>query len=82
MALPFPLKSFFVLAQLHEDYIQLTLNQVVTESNSNEQNQESIIIHDKSIQIPNIYDSLCLNMWNNIVKDNSLIQLCDTHKQY
>ncbi|KAI8087059.1 hypothetical protein BDF21DRAFT_450267 [Thamnidium elegans] len=79
----FPLKSFFLIAQLHETYIQLTLNQVVTESSLNDDgDQEAIILQDEIIYIRNIYDSLCLNMWNNIVEDNSLIQLCDTHNDY
>ncbi|KAI8078354.1 hypothetical protein BDF21DRAFT_420353 [Thamnidium elegans] len=81
LSLPLPLKSFFVVAQLHEDYIQLTLNQVVTES-SLEENQQAIIVDDEIIHIPNIYDSLCLNMWNSIVQDISLIKPCTAHKKY
>ncbi|KAG2233963.1 hypothetical protein INT48_009776 [Thamnidium elegans] len=50
--LKFPLKSYFVLAQLHEDYVQLTLNQVVTSPCSE---QESIILQDNIIRIPNIF---------------------------
>lgn len=73
--LQFPVKSFFVVAHLHEYYIRLTLNQVVTE----EGEQEAFIIRDEIIHIPNVYASLCLNMWNNIVEENSLIQLCDKH---
>ncbi|KAI8067257.1 hypothetical protein BDF21DRAFT_112036 [Thamnidium elegans] len=78
--LQFSLKSFFVVAQLHKDYVQLTLNQVVTESGSDHKDQETIIIQEEIIPIPNIYDSLCFNMWNNITEDSSIIQLCDTHK--
>lgn len=73
--LQFPVKSFFVVAHLHEYYIRLTLNQVVIE----EGDQEAFIIRDEIIHIPNVYSSLCLNMWNNIVEENSLIQLCDKH---
>ncbi|KAG2233261.1 hypothetical protein INT48_001710 [Thamnidium elegans] len=80
--LSFPLKSFFVVAQLHKDYVQLTLNQVVTESGSDQEDQETIIIQEEIIHTPNIYDSLCFNMWSNITEDSSLIQLCDTHKGY
>ncbi|KAG2235812.1 hypothetical protein INT48_003924 [Thamnidium elegans] len=80
--LQFPLKSFFVVAQLHEDYVQLTLNQVVTESGSDHEVQETIVIQEEIIPIPNIYDSLCFNMWSNITEVSSLIQLCDTHKGY
>lgn len=50
----FPIRSYFVLAQLYEDYIQLTLNQVVTEP-SLEEEQEAIIIDDRIIPIQNIY---------------------------
>lgn len=80
LSLKFPLKSFFVLAQLHEDYIQLSLNQVVTEFNK-DGNQEAIIVRDKTIRIRNIYDSVCLSMWNKIVEDNSLIHFCDIHNK-
>lgn len=71
-----------MLAQLHDSYIQLTLNKVVTEFSSSEEDRESIIIHDRIIHIPNIYTSLCLNMWSNIVEDRSLIKLCDIHQEY
>ncbi|KAI9259714.1 hypothetical protein EDC94DRAFT_611868 [Helicostylum pulchrum] len=75
--LKFPLKSYFVLAQLHEDYVQLTLNQVVTSACSE---QESIILQDNIIRIPNMYDSLCLLMWNELTQNTSLIRLCNVHK--
>lgn len=80
LKLQFPLKSYFVVAQLRDYYVQLTLNQVVTESG--EEDQEAIIIRDEIIQIPNIYESLCLNMWSNIIEENSLIQLCDRHTKH
>ncbi|KAG2236214.1 hypothetical protein INT48_008574 [Thamnidium elegans] len=80
--LQFPIKSFFMVAKLYEDYVHLTLNQVVTESGPDHEDQETIITKEEIIHIPNIYDSLCLNMWNNITEDSSLIQLCDTHKGY
>ncbi|KAI8087094.1 hypothetical protein BDF21DRAFT_413720 [Thamnidium elegans] len=75
--LKFPLKSYFVLAQLHEDYVQLTLNQVVTSPCSE---QESIILQDNIIRIPNMYDSLCFLMWNKLTQNTCLIQLCNVHK--
>ncbi|KAI8066116.1 hypothetical protein BDF21DRAFT_117799 [Thamnidium elegans] len=71
-----------MVSQLHKDYVQLTLNQVVTEFGSDHEDQETIIIQEKTIPIPNIYDSLCFNMWSNITEDSSLIQPCDTHKGY
>ncbi|KAI9252245.1 hypothetical protein EDC94DRAFT_281683 [Helicostylum pulchrum] len=76
----FPLKSFFLVAQLYEDYVQLTLNQVVTEAGLDHEDQEAIIVRDQTFAISNIYESLCFNMWNNIAEDNSLIHLCDAHK--
>ncbi|KAG2233245.1 hypothetical protein INT48_001694 [Thamnidium elegans] len=82
LKLQLPLRSFFVVAQLHEDYVQLTLNQVVTESGSDHEDQETIVIQEEIIPIPNIYDALCFNMWSNITEDSSLIKLCDTHKGY
>ncbi|GAA5807513.1 hypothetical protein MFLAVUS_000876 [Mucor flavus] len=78
--LQFPLKTFFVVTQLCEDYVQLTLNQVVTESGLENKYQEAIIIRDETIPILNIYDTLGFNMWRNITENSSLIQLCDTHK--
>ncbi|GAA5798565.1 hypothetical protein HPULCUR_003970 [Helicostylum pulchrum] len=80
--LRFPLKSYFVIAQLYENYVQLTLNQVVTESGLENEYQEAVIIQEEMIPIPNIYDTLCFNMWSNIIEESSLVQLCDTHKDY
>ncbi|GAA5811591.1 hypothetical protein MFLAVUS_005031 [Mucor flavus] len=80
--LQFPLNSFFVVAQLYKSYVLLTLNQVVTESGLDNEYQEAIIIKEEMIPIPNIYDTLCFNMWKNITGDSSLIELCDTHTGY
>lgn len=82
-AITFPIKSFFVIAQLFKGHIQLTLNQVATESTSLDEkdHQEAIIIQDEIIHIPNIYDSLSIKMWDDIVEDNSLIRLCDVHNK-
>lgn len=83
LKLKLQLGSNFVLVQLHEDYIQLTLNQVVTESDveDKEEEQESIILLDKIIHVQNVYDSLCLNMWNNVLESCGVIQLCDIHDE-
>ncbi|MBM6387643.1 MAG: hypothetical protein JSY10_27300 [Paenibacillus sp.] len=81
LKLQLPLKSFFLGAQLFEDYVHLTLNQVVTEFDSNNEDQEAIIIQEEIIPTQNIYDSLTFNMWSNITEDSSLIQLCDKHKR-
>lgn len=76
--LEFPIKSCFVLAQLHENYIQLTLKQIVTGFSSKEA-QEDITLKDKIVPIQNIYDSLCVNVWNMITLNSSLIQTCKSH---
>ncbi|GAA5800332.1 hypothetical protein HPULCUR_005759 [Helicostylum pulchrum] len=75
--LEFPIKTYFVLAQLHENYIQLTLNQVVTTSSSKQ--EESIALKDKIVPIQNIYDSLCMHVWIYIMEHSQSIQLCDIH---
>ncbi|GAA5812780.1 hypothetical protein MFLAVUS_006238 [Mucor flavus] len=79
LKLEFPLKSYFLLCQLHEEYVQLSLHQVVTASTSEEKEQESIIVQDEIAAIQNIYDSLCASMWCNLVQDSSLIELCEMH---
>ncbi|GAA5812181.1 hypothetical protein MFLAVUS_005631 [Mucor flavus] len=79
LKLKFPLKSYFLLCQLHEDYVQLSLHQVVTDLTLEENEQESIIVQDEIVAIPNIYDSLCVNMWHNLVQDRRLIELCEMH---
>ncbi|GAA5815425.1 hypothetical protein MFLAVUS_008933 [Mucor flavus] len=79
LRLEFPLRSYFLLCQLHEDYVQLSLHQVVTASTLEEKEQESIIVQDEIVDIPNIYDSLCASMWHNLVHDSSLIELCEMH---
>ncbi|GAA5796674.1 hypothetical protein HPULCUR_002049 [Helicostylum pulchrum] len=79
LKLELSLKSYFLLCQLDEDYVQLSLHQVITISSLKEKEQESIIVQDEIIAIPNIYDSLCSRMWHNFVQDSSLIELCKTH---
>lgn len=75
-----PVKSCFVLAQLKDDYIQLTLSQVVTDADL-EGKQEAIILKDKIISIQNVYDTLCINLWNNITLNSSIIHLCNLHSE-
>lgn len=81
LAQDFPLKSYFLLAHLHEDYVQLTLNQVVISVGIDEREQESVICQDEIIPIRNLYESLCSNMLQNLKEDGSLIQLCDKHHE-
>ncbi|GAA5809238.1 hypothetical protein MFLAVUS_002643 [Mucor flavus] len=47
LRLEFTPRSYFLLCQLHEDYVQLSLHQVVTASTSEEKEQESIIVQDE-----------------------------------
>ncbi|GAA5815403.1 hypothetical protein MFLAVUS_008911 [Mucor flavus] len=79
LRLEFSLRSYFLLCQVHEDYVQLSLHQVVTASTSEEKEQESIIAQDEIVAIPNIYNSLCASMWRNLVQNSSLIELCKMH---
>ncbi|GAA5802043.1 hypothetical protein HPULCUR_007503 [Helicostylum pulchrum] len=79
LKLELSLKSYFLVCQLHEDYVQLSLHQVVTAPCSDEEEQESIIVQDEILDIPNIYDSLCTSMWHSLVQDSSLIELCEMH---
>ncbi|KAI9261335.1 hypothetical protein EDC94DRAFT_609894 [Helicostylum pulchrum] len=79
LKLELSLKSYFLVCQLHEDYVQLSLHQVVTAPCSEEEEQESIIVQDEILDIPNIYDSLCTSMWHSLVQDSSLIELCEMH---
>ncbi|KAI9362671.1 hypothetical protein BD770DRAFT_381534 [Pilaira anomala] len=77
--LELPIKSCFVIAQLHENHVQLTLNQVVTDVGLEDEAQEAIILQDKIVPIENIYESLCISMWDKISRNTSLIQFCDLH---
>ncbi|KAI9362633.1 hypothetical protein BD770DRAFT_440586 [Pilaira anomala] len=78
--LKLPIKSCFVLAQLHENHVQLTLNQVMTDIGlEDDEAQEAIILQDKIVPIENIYKSLCISMWNNIAQNTSLVQFCHLH---
>lgn len=60
--LEFKMKSYFVVAQIHPKHIQLTLHQVVKLS-SFEKNTATIIIQDEIIQIEDVFDALCKNIW-------------------
>ncbi|KAG2199462.1 hypothetical protein INT47_011574 [Mucor saturninus] len=75
-----PIKSYFVLAQLNEEYIQLTLNQVV-QTVTDEEDAASIIIQDEIISIPSIYDSLCDHIWKHIGNISALITPCEEHEE-
>ncbi|MBM6386423.1 MAG: hypothetical protein JSY10_20920 [Paenibacillus sp.] len=71
-------KSYFVVFQLHEDYIHFTLNRVVTASDSNNK-ESSIIIEDKILPIRNIYKSLFMNMWKHLTREGDFVDRCGDH---
>lgn len=71
------LKSYFILAQLHDTYIYLSLHEVVKIS-SLEESESSIIVQDKTIQIENVYEKLCKHLWNHI-KSSNAIDYCPDH---
>lgn len=77
----FPVKSYFLLAQVHEEYLQLTLNQVVAGTEEVAENEESIIVQEEIVPIQNIYDTLCLDIWDHATttNDSNLIRFCDKH---
>lgn len=80
--LDMPLRSYFVLAQLRKNYVQLTLNQVVTVpsiATGRGNNPSSIILKDEVIQIENMHDSLVTYLWQHVTENEDLVQLCDTH---
>lgn len=69
-----PLKSCYVQAQLHQDYVQLTLYQVVKlESHEEKEGAASIIVQDKIIPVENIYDSICKRIWSNIIFSDNVL---------
>lgn len=79
-----PLKSYYVQAQLLEDYIQVSLNQVVKVASSKEEEASAIVIQNNTISIENIYDSMCRNIWTSYVESNdgSNINRCELHEEY
>lgn len=82
LKLELPIKSCIILVKIHPDYLLLTLNQiVVTASSKNqvEEEAESIILQDEIIPIQNIYESVCLNMWDHLIVNPQFIQRCDVH---
>ncbi|KAI7894943.1 uncharacterized protein EV154DRAFT_477724 [Mucor mucedo] len=60
-----PLKSYFLLAQLHDTYIQLTLKQVVQISSS-EKDASSILLDTRIIKIDSIDDTVCKYFWKHV----------------
>ncbi|KAG2210910.1 hypothetical protein INT47_000064 [Mucor saturninus] len=73
LGLKLKLKSYSVMAQLHENYVQVTLQQVV-----NLDPIMTIIVQDKIIPIDNVSDSLCKSIWEHIVSTKE-INCCTNH---
>lgn len=75
----FILKSYFIIAQLHSNHIQLTLHQVV-KLETTEDTAATIIIEDTVIPIDDVYDALCEKVWINLILSRSLHDYCSKHK--
>lgn len=76
--LELPLKSYFVLSQLHATYIQITLKQVVKIA-SNEEEVAAITIQDETIPINDIYEELLKNIWRHTILNEGLVINCPLH---
>lgn len=76
--LELPLKSYYVLSQLHATYIQITLKQVVKIA-SNEEEVAAITIQNETIPINDIYEELLKNIWRHIILNEVLVINCPLH---
>jgi hypothetical protein len=77
-----PLKTYYVQAQLYNDYIQLALHQVVKIATAKEEETSTIIVQDRIISIEDIYNSLCKCILENIESDDAdidLVSICEVH---
>ncbi|KAI7896274.1 uncharacterized protein EV154DRAFT_492895 [Mucor mucedo] len=75
----FKLKSFFVIAQLHDTYIHFALYQAVQCDLMGKCISTAMLIIDKLVPMENLKDRLCKSILNNIATDNN-IDYCDIHK--
>jgi hypothetical protein len=66
------LKSHYLQFRIHEDYLQLTLNQVVGLPSDGAGDISSITILDEIFSITNIYEAMFLNFWDNAQSHNEL----------
>ncbi|KAI7870693.1 uncharacterized protein EV154DRAFT_121968 [Mucor mucedo] len=73
----FKMKLYFIVAQLHQKHIQLTLHQVVKLSTPAE-DAATIIIQDEILHIEDVYDTLCKNIWAALLSSNR-IDYCLKH---
>ncbi|KAI7893679.1 uncharacterized protein EV154DRAFT_600729 [Mucor mucedo] len=72
------MKSYFVVAQIFPQHVQLTLHQTVKLASTGE-DAATIIIEDKIVYFDDVYDELCKTVWKNM-KSNCQINYCITHK--
>ncbi|KAI7890893.1 uncharacterized protein EV154DRAFT_234808 [Mucor mucedo] len=93
LALSFPLRSYSAIVQLHTEYIQITLHQVVKIREPSGdlkyvkvgdkkvllKNVSDIIVRDKIIPTQNANDSICINILNHIER-YGVIDRCKSHK--
>ncbi|KAI7866798.1 uncharacterized protein EV154DRAFT_532463 [Mucor mucedo] len=74
--LELPLQTYFVTAQLHLSYIQVTLHKVVRVTSLSEY-ASTIIVRDKVLQIENVVDSICKYIWEH-TKSNGITNRCSS----
>lgn len=79
------LKSYYLQVQFHEDYVQVTVNQVIRVA-LKEEEAAAIIRQDKTVSVRNVFGSLCNNIWKAIAvcsdekKENLCIDYCEVHQ--
>ncbi|KAG2194925.1 hypothetical protein INT47_005601 [Mucor saturninus] len=71
------MKTYFIVAQLHDTHIQLTLHQIVRLL-STEKNVNTIIVQDDVIEIENVNTALCKSIWNYMISKCE-INYCHIH---
>ncbi|KAL9548505.1 hypothetical protein MBANPS3_005644 [Mucor bainieri] len=80
-----PPNSFYVQAYINDDHIRFILNKVVAVSTVGGTVQKSVFtIHEMSVKLEDLLDSVCDNMWNHLVshecqRDPYMLTYCDTH---
>ncbi|KAI7866797.1 uncharacterized protein EV154DRAFT_153714 [Mucor mucedo] len=74
--LELPLQTYFVTAQLHLSYIQVTLHKVVRITSVSDY-ASTIIVGDKTLRIENVVDSICKYIWEH-AKSSGGINRCSS----
>ncbi|KAI7890894.1 uncharacterized protein EV154DRAFT_234836 [Mucor mucedo] len=72
------IKQCFVVAQLYQSYVHLTLHQIVKASSS-EVSESSIVLEDNTVMFENTLDVLCKKLWR-FASTNNDFDFCDLHK--